>query len=109
MGGGFRSLDSCSDPLQDNYAIDLTDNDIGQLGNFPLYPRLRTLLLARNRVVNIQPNIASNIPGLEMLVLTSNRINELADLEPLGGLKKLIYLSLVDNPVTKKEVGLYFD
>ena len=89
---------------RDNDAIDLTDNDIAQLGNFPLQPRLRTLFLAQNRISNIQANLSSSIPNLTTLVLTKNRITELADLDPLSGFKKLVYLTLKDNPVISKEV-----
>jgi len=89
--------------MQDNDAIDLTDNDIAQLGNFPLQPRLRTLFLAQNRVSNIQPNLSSSIPNLQTLVLTKNRIAELADLDALAGLKKLVYLTLMGNPVASKQ------
>jgi Leucine-rich repeat (LRR) protein len=90
--------------MQDNDAIDLTDNDIAQLGNFPLQPRLRTLFLAQNRVSSIQHNLSSSIPNLQTLVLTKNRIAELADLDPLAGFKKLVYLTLMGNPVASKEV-----
>lgn len=93
---------------RDNDAIDLTDNDIAQLGNFPLQPRLRTLFLAQNRISNIQPNLSSSIPNLRTLVLTKNRIAELADLDPLAGFKNLIYLSLIGNPVTSKEYYRYW-
>ncbi|KAH9881903.1 hypothetical protein J1614_001074 [Plenodomus biglobosus] len=93
---------------RDNDAIDLTDNDIAQLGNFPLQPRLRTLLLAQNRISNIQPNLSSSIPNLRMLVLTKNRIAELADLDPLAGFKKLVYLTLMGNPVASKEYYRYW-
>lgn len=89
---------------RDNDAIDLTDNDIAQLGNFPLQPRLRTLFLGQNRIANIQANLSSSIPNLTTLVLTKNRMSELAELDPLGGFKKLVYLTLKDNPVTSKEV-----
>ena len=37
------------------------------------------------------------------MVLTNNNISELSELEPLGGLKRLQYLSLLDNPVTRKK------
>jgi len=62
------------------------------------------LFLAQNRIASIQPNISSSIPNLATLVLTKNRIAELADLEPLAGFKKLVYLSLIGNPVASKEV-----
>ncbi|KAF2728987.1 U2 small nuclear ribonucleoprotein A [Polyplosphaeria fusca] len=88
---------------QHNDVIDLTDNDIGQLGNFPIWRRLRGLLLGQNRITNIQANIASNIPNVNTIVLSRNRIAELADLEPLQGLKKLEYLAMNGNPVTSKD------
>lgn len=92
----------------DNDAIDLTDNDIAQLGNFPLNPRLRTLFLAQNRVSTIQANIAASIPNLRTLVLTKNRLSELTDLQPLGGFKKLEYLTMLGNPVTSSENYRYW-
>ncbi|KJZ78036.1 U2 small nuclear ribonucleoprotein A' [Hirsutella minnesotensis 3608] len=84
-------------------AIDLTDNDIQVVGNIPLSPRLTTLLLARNRVVSIQPGLAKAAPNLKNLVLASNNVEELADLDPLGGFPRLTHLILAENPVTKKE------
>ncbi|KAI9803342.1 MAG: Serine/threonine-protein kinase [Piccolia ochrophora] len=88
---------------KDQDAIDLTDNDITSLSNFPLSPRLHTLLLARNRVSNIQPSLASSIPHLTTLVLTANNVGELADLDPLSALPKLTHLVLMENPVARKE------
>ncbi|KAL3439138.1 leucine-rich repeat-domain-containing protein [Aspergillus tetrazonus] len=88
---------------KDQDAIDFTDNDISSLGNFPFFPRLRMLLLARNRVRQIQPSLANSIPGLTTLVLTANNIAELADLDPLRNLTKLTHLVLLENPVTRKE------
>jgi Leucine-rich repeat (LRR) protein len=89
-------------------AIDFTDNDIQVLGNFPLSPRMRSLLLARNRVSSIQVTLATSIPNLTTLVLASNNLIELADLDPLAGLKRLTHLVLMDNPVTRKEHYRYW-
>ena len=86
-------------------AIDFTDNDIQMLGNFPLSPRLRTLLLARNRISSIQPSLANSIPNLTTLVLTSNNFAELADLDVLATFGRLTHLVLLENPVTRKEVS----
>lgn len=83
-----------------NDSIDLTDNSIRVLGNFPKLLRLRTLLLARNRISHIQPTISQSIPRLQNLVLTGNSIANLAELDPLSGFPDLTFLSLVDNPVT---------
>jgi len=49
--------------------------------------------------------VVKSVPALNTLVLTQNNVAELADLEVLRGFKKLTFLSLVDNPVTNKEVG----
>lgn len=84
-------------------AIDFTDNDIHILGNFPLAPRLRTLLFARNRISVIQPNLADSLPNLTNLVLTANQLTELSDLDPLGRFGRLTHLVLLDNPVTKRD------
>jgi U2 small nuclear ribonucleoprotein A' len=89
---------------QPHDAIDFTDNDIQALGNFPLSPRLRTLLLARNRVASIQASLANSIPNLTTLVLTSNNFAELADLDVLSSFSNLTHLILLENPVTRKEV-----
>ncbi|CAK41973.1 hypothetical protein CBS63078_7753 [Aspergillus niger] len=93
---------------KDQDAIDLTDNDITSLGNFPFFPRLRTLLLARNRVKQIQPTISTSVPNLSALVLTANNMNELADLDPLRNLAQLTHLVLLENPVTRKEHYRYY-
>lgn len=85
-------------------AIDFTDNDIQVLGNIPLSPRIRTLLLARNRIAVIQPSVANAIPNLRNLVLASNNLSELSDLDVLAKFPRLTHLVLVDNPVAKKEV-----
>ncbi|KAF4512949.1 hypothetical protein G6O67_000274 [Ophiocordyceps sinensis] len=89
-------------------AIDFTDNDIQVLGNFPLSPRLNTLLVARNRIVSIQQGLPNAIPNLRNLVLASNILAELADLDVLGMFPRLTHLVLAENPVTRKEHYRYW-
>jgi U2 small nuclear ribonucleoprotein A' len=48
--------------------------------------------------------LAKSIPNLRNLVLASNNLAELADLDVLGTFTKLTHLVLAENPVTKKEV-----
>lgn len=84
-------------------AIDFTDNSIAVLGNLPLLKRLRTLLLANNRVASISPSIHLSVPNLTTLVLTGNSIAELGDIEPLKEIKGLKYLALLGNPVREKK------
>ena len=93
---------------KDQDAIDFTDNDITTLTNFPLSPRLHTLLMARNRISSIHPSLPNSIPNLTTLVLTANNLAELADLDPLSGLRRLTHLVLMENPVTRKEVSPCF-
>ena len=92
--------------LQDHDCIDFTDNSLSSLSNFPLSPRLHTLLLARNRLTQIQPSLSTSLPNITTIVFTQNNFAELADLEPLRGFSRLLHLSLLENPVTRKEVGI---
>ncbi|KAJ5803088.1 U2 small nuclear ribonucleoprotein A [Penicillium pulvis] len=93
---------------KDQDTIDFTDNDLSSLGNFPFFPRLHTLLLARNRISHIQSSLGSSVPNLTALVLTSNNLSELADLDSLRSLTKLTHLTLLENPVTRKENYRYW-
>jgi len=51
----------------------------------------------------VDKRIAEQLPNLTTLVLTSNHVKELADLEGLSGCGALTHLSLLENPVTKKD------
>lgn len=82
--------------------IDLSDNEIVKLENFPHLNRLGTLLMNNNRITRINPNIGEFLPKLHTLVLTNNRLVNLVDIDPLASLPKLKVLSLLDNSITKK-------
>lgn len=86
-----------------NESIDATDNDIRHLGNFPKFPRLRTLLLSHNRISSVSPTLAASIPNLQHLIMMNNKVMELADLEPLSKLQRLQLLVLLGNPVCKRD------
>jgi U2 small nuclear ribonucleoprotein A' len=73
------------------------------LGNIPLLRRLRTLLLANNRISSISSSLHLSVPNLTTLILTNNNLVELGDLEPLRDVKGLQYLSLLGNPVREKK------
>jgi len=94
---------------EDQYdVLDFSDNDITRLEGFPLLTRLSTLLFNNNRVTSIATGLGTKIPNLESLILTGNRIENLADLDSLTEFKKLQSLSLLRNPVTKtKHYRLY--
>ncbi|XP_031400076.1 U2 small nuclear ribonucleoprotein A' [Punica granatum] len=82
--------------------IDLSDNEIVKLENFPYLDRLGTLLINNNRITRINPNIGELLPKLHTLILTNNRLVNLVEIDPLASLSKLQYLSLLDNNITKK-------
>ncbi|XP_059642306.1 U2 small nuclear ribonucleoprotein A' [Cornus florida] len=82
--------------------IDLSDNEIVKLENFPHLNRLGTLLINNNRITRINPNIGEFLPKLHSLVLTNNRLVNLVEIDPLASLPKLQFLSLLDNNITKK-------
>ncbi len=82
-------------------SIDLSRNHIARLECHAVLKRLKTLLLAKNRVATIANNLKATLPNLTTLVLTDNKLATLRDLEPLAGMPTIQRLSLVDNPVTK--------
>uniref|UniRef100_A0A0D9YPR1 U2A'/phosphoprotein 32 family A C-terminal domain-containing protein n=1 Tax=Oryza glumipatula TaxID=40148 RepID=A0A0D9YPR1_9ORYZ len=82
--------------------IDLSDNEIVKLENFPYLNRLGTLLVNNNRITRINPNLGEFLPKLHTLVLTNNRLTNLAEIDPLASLPKLQFLSILDNTVTKQ-------
>ncbi|XP_056595707.1 U2 small nuclear ribonucleoprotein A' [Triplophysa dalaica] len=88
--------------------IDFSDNEIRKLDGFPLLKRLKTLMMNNNRICRIGENLELSLTDLRELVLTSNNIQELGDLDPLASVKTLTLLSLLRNPVTnKKHYRLY--
>ncbi|XP_010553677.1 PREDICTED: U2 small nuclear ribonucleoprotein A'-like [Tarenaya hassleriana] len=82
--------------------IDLSDNEIVKLENFPYLNRLGTLLINNNRITRINPNIGEFLPKLHSLILTNNRLVNLVEIDPLSSIPKLQYLSLLDSNITKK-------
>jgi len=94
---------------EDQYdAIDLSENEILKLENFPLLTRLQTLLLSNNRIARVSEGLHKFLPKLSTLMLMNNKLVNLRDIDPLSDLKTLVSLSLNNNPVTKhKSYRLY--
>lgn len=90
-------------PQDQHDAIDLTDNSVTTLANFPLMRRLRSLHLANNHIVSISPSLHLSLPNLTTLVLTNNSLAQLGDLEPLKDCRTLQFLNLLSNPVREKK------
>eukprot|EP00928_Gymnodinium_smaydae_P071341 TRINITY_DN54963_c0_g1_i1.p1 TRINITY_DN54963_c0_g1~~TRINITY_DN54963_c0_g1_i1.p1 ORF type:complete len:358 (+),score=115.81 TRINITY_DN54963_c0_g1_i1:72-1076(+) len=94
----IENLGSSNDAYE---CIDLSDNDLIKLGNFPPLKRLHVLLLTNNRISRIAEDCFDPLPNLISITLTGNKLEKLVDLEPLTKLKTLERLSLLENPVTK--------
>ena len=65
--------------------IDLSDNDLRKLDNFPSMKRLKMLLVANNHISFIENGLATKTPNLHTLVLTNNKISELSVVDALSG------------------------
>ena len=83
--------------------MDLSDNEIVLLENFPLLKNMEQVFVCNNLLSGIKTGLGKNLPKLETLNLMSNEIEALADVEPLGELKSLKHLTLLENPVSKHE------
>ena len=96
----IENLGVCKDQVE---CIDLTENDISKLDNMPALTRLKTLILANNKISFIDADVIQNLSNLVALVLTNNRFTSLMQLEPLKGLKHLERISLAGNPLVDIE------
>ena len=82
--------------------IDFSDNEIKRLDNFPKMIRL-TSIIANNNYVSRIGTFAENVPNVTCLVLTNNRILTLGEVDNIALFKKLVHLSLLENPVNVKQ------
>lgn len=88
---------------QDQYdIIDLSDNEIKKLDNFPKMKRLNALLINNNYVSRIAANIGEHLPSLSSLILTNNKVSLLSEIDHLSSLRQIENISLIDNPVSMK-------
>lgn len=81
--------------------IDLSENDLMKLDNFPLLKNLQTLLLSNNRISLVSPSLSSSVPKLQTIMFTNNKLKAFRDIDSLAQFKGLHTLSLTGNPVCK--------
>lgn len=90
--------------LEDSYdCIDLSENSIIIMENFPLMPRLTTLLFHNNKIKKILKGLSQFLPNLQNLMLTNNQISNFNDLDGIEEFSNLLRLSLIGNPITKEK------
>jgi len=85
-----------------NDCIDLSDNQIAILENFPLLSRLSMLLISNNKISKIAIGLGETLQNLESLILTNNKLLNLSDIDSLSELPRLKRLCLLENLITKK-------
>lgn len=89
---------------QDQFdVIDLSNNQIESLGDFPILKRCTTLLVNNNLVNHFGNNFYETLPNLHTLILTNNQISSFSALDPLTRCPNLLRLSLVLNPIQTQE------
>jgi len=84
-------------------AIDISETGVQSLSNFPVMPGVRILTACNNTISKVSIDISTSLPFLDVLVLTGNRLSSFPVCEPLLRLKSLSVLSLLGNPVTRKQ------
>ena len=85
---------------QDQFdVIDLSNNQVEVLEDFPFLRRCGTLFLHNNLVNRIGQNFPETLPNLHTLMLTNNQIKTFQDIQPLQRCHNLLRLSLVLNPI----------
>jgi Leucine-rich repeat (LRR) protein len=65
--------------------FDFSDNEILKLDNFPILKRLASVTLNNNKISVIGEGLGAQLPKLDTLLLTNNRLSQFSELEPLGG------------------------
>jgi len=94
----FPQIDSTFD------CLDLSNNRLLALENFPRLRRLTTLLVPGNRLERVDaPNLRQNLPHLKHLSAGHNHLASLAQVAALGtACPQLEFLDLTGNPVTRE-------
>jgi U2 small nuclear ribonucleoprotein A' len=101
---GFKipAVENLGATLDQFDVIDLSDNEIQKLENFPLLKRLRKIFVANNHVNRVSEKLTSLLPNLDTLILSNNRIANFSVIDSIGLNSKLEMLSLLENPVTRR-------
>ncbi|CAH8482110.1 unnamed protein product [Schistosoma bovis] len=98
----FPAIENMGCTLDQFDTIDLSDNEIRKLDGFPMLKRLKSLILTNNKIARIAEDLGQHLPNLLTLILTSNYLSDLKDLDPLSSCEKLNFLSLLHCPVTMR-------
>ncbi|KSA00054.1 uncharacterized protein AC631_04172, partial [Debaryomyces fabryi] len=95
---------------KDTYeVIDLTDNELIELSNFPRLKHLKVLLVGNNNITSISDDkLSMNIPHLQTISLINNNISKFLDIRMLSNFKNLSDITLIGNPIADFPNYKYF-
>lgn len=104
QGYGIPAIENMGAAKDEFDAIDLSNNRILRLENFPKLKRLTNLILSGNLIETIDSgNMSRNLANLTSLTLSYNHVSSLREVANISkGFPKLEFLSLIGNPVTSK-------
>lgn len=89
--------------------IDLTDNELIEISNFPLLKNLKVLLMANNNITGISDEkLPNNLPHLQTISLINNNISQFLDIKILSHVRRLTDLALIGNPIRDQTNYRYF-
>jgi len=92
----IENLGSTEDQFE---VIDLSDNEITKLENFPPMRRLTAVFASNNRIAAIAEGLGQKLPNVDTLILANNKFEKLSDLDQLGDFPQLAMLCLLKNTV----------
>ena len=95
-GNKFQRIENLILTKDQHDTLNVTDNDLRILDNFPYMPRLKNIMAANNRITKLSLELYKYIPNLTCLILTNSQLSE------LGGL-----LSLENFEQSSTDVGIH--
>eukprot|EP01002_Notosolenus_urceolatus_P007678 NODE_3049_length_988_cov_12.658147_g2547_i0.p1 GENE.NODE_3049_length_988_cov_12.658147_g2547_i0~~NODE_3049_length_988_cov_12.658147_g2547_i0.p1 ORF type:complete len:228 (-),score=42.81 NODE_3049_length_988_cov_12.658147_g2547_i0:87-770(-) len=102
-GLGIEALENLG-VLNDGFdVVDLSDNEIVSLDNFPELRRLKILILHNNRLVRIDSSCEKTLSSVHTLVAHNSHFRTPEDLKGLQYLPNLHCLSLLGSPICRHQ------
>lgn len=102
-GNKFPRIENLGCTMDQFDCIDLTNNQLTSLEDFPILKRLTTLIANNNLISKVDQQISTCLPNLSSLILTNNNISSFQEILHFSKCKNLERMSLMENPISKME------